>query len=229
MKKLLIIQFVTLLLFSCKKTDTQPKPVNSFSNLVFTPIETCQPLPTSNFDTLNFTNVNEIYPFTNLLTATPVKYWGIYEVTVQNSFPLKKSIKEIFSVGNLSDLKLKEDTVGLPKTGFSLYQGFVSSSYSFIKLETTSGIFNIYKIEDIQKFVGTIDSSDDALFMLYMNNYQLNGSKIKKTGVAYEVITKKSISTCPYIMNEFRFQVSNCGELVEIYQKELYRSSLCID
>lgn len=171
-------------------------------------------------DMEGFKPIAEPYPFSRITTVPEVDYWE-----VSHSSGDEDTAIVVASWGNRCSLNGFQDTCSIAydfvsdSIGSFYFCYFPPSCYKyFIRYEYMGVVKAIWTHESLVDFLGSIDTKDDCLLLIHMNEYNfllndIDNGAIRKVDEGFEVIARKRLSDCPVQTARFHLFVSEEGDI----------------
>ena len=215
MKKAILSIAVLTLLFSCKKEDEKTPIVTiaKFAELPFPAKVACgSEVQKTSLDSSSFHSVPAATIYNSLKPALTLEYWEIVSVNKSTNPSDNNKITET-SVASYGT-KTSNDVIVIPTSGFKSSQSSFAQnlSFSYIKFQYNSHMYAIGEEQEIETFLGNIDSEADAYLLTEVKlkgvqgGFSLFGIKSSTTG--YEILTH---SSCLDVTEGHRLFIETCG------------------
>lgn len=102
---------------------------------------------------------------------------------------------------------------------------------SYLVVTDNGGATELTTPDDVVKFLGKIDTPDEALLVAYANRYDglaCKGPAPKQVGKAYQLTINKMISDCPIETADVTISISEDGVVRELAVKNKKKSGACV-
>lgn len=235
---ILLIIFSTIFLACNKDDDLQELTVittNEPSDTTKTVVDTTQIVtndcPIKNdyaFDTLDFNAVNFSMKTLVLKPTVEISVWKLEHYSSDYSSQGSTSTATLLEGGNCTSTtsicQQFEDTVA--STGIRKSCFITGCDYYYVKYLEKDIIHTIIDSTNTIDFLGEINTSDEALLLLYVKDYNFDKKdvtmgSIKEVGNGYEVRAYKEVGGCgkPLVKSSYHLHVCSLGQVTILSSK----------
>lgn len=102
---------------------------------------------------------------------------------------------------------------------------------SYLVVTDSGGATELTTPDDVAKFLGKIDTPDEALLVAYANRYdalECKGPAPKQVGKAYQLTLNKMISDCPIETADVTISIAEDGAVKELAVANRKKSAACV-